>query len=98
MKNTFELAHTFVAIVRRDVRDNYPIDWQVRLRQIDETNFEYAIAGNLIACASHEHCDANQSMIEACETLFTNFDLDSQEASDQIDEAWALAKMIGFSR
>lgn len=69
--------------------------------KIDAINAENALR-NDTSCASHDHCDPNQAMIDAYAVVFGRepFNDDDQEQSDldtdRINEAWNLSKKNKF--
>lgn len=85
-----KIAGAFVALLRRDLT---PTQW-AEMRERNATP-DYA-AG---ACASHDYCDANMIMLEACETLgvptvldFTDGEPDHEKACQVWNAAWEIAK------
>jgi hypothetical protein len=48
-------------------------------------------------CHSHDFCDANQAMIDACEAYGIKFSTEDGSDFDKVcDKAWAVAKKAGF--
>ena len=45
------------------------------------------------SCATHDHCDSNEAMIEACDRI----GYDWGDPDDIINSAWSLAKGRGFT-
>lgn len=53
-------------------------------------------------CASHDFCDANQALLDACDALNFNVWDERDEhfsdvAQDLFDKAWTIAKANGFT-
>lgn len=48
-------------------------------------------------CHSHDHCDANQFMLDALESLGIEYDSSSQTQADLTNAAWDHAKATRFS-
>jgi hypothetical protein len=66
------------------------------LAQVIEIN---ANSDNPSECATHDYCDANQTMIDAFENLFNKpLDILDYDQSFLIDAAWTLAKTMRFYR
>ena len=86
-----DLCETFRAVIT---------DWfpeSIR-REIDATNAEYKKDPNLSkCCATHNHCDANQAMVDAWEAL-SKVEIDGACEAQAIiwGAAWDMAKTRGF--
>jgi hypothetical protein len=83
--NAQQLANEFLDIVRMWL----PVE---ELEAIDKAN-----AVDDSCCASHEYCDPNQAMIEALDKFGVEYDGQDEEQGKLIDDAWSIAKKIGFS-
>ena len=70
------VASAFVTILRGWLT---PEEWAEMVRR----NLTYRVNGDPY-CASHEFCDPNQAMIDACDSLGADWRTDA-------DAAWALA-------
>jgi hypothetical protein len=76
-------------------------DWlgAEKMREVNARNVAYAAEygdPNRV-CASHDFCDANQAMLDACESLMgPEFDICDESTHALINAAWAHAKARDF--
>lgn len=78
------LAREFAQRVLKDVGPENHLELKHRTEQI--------ILRNSNVCASHDFCDANESMIEALAKFGIELDCESDEQAALINEAWTIAK------
>ena len=97
MKDAIKIANKFSSTLR---------EWLTteELQEINDKNAEYKANGEP-HCATHEYCDPNQAMIDACDSIsITEPHLNMlyknmfTEYNDLIDDAWKLAKDNKFQQ
>jgi len=83
----YELARAFAAVIT---------DW-LTPDELAAANDENKFNGFADAtCATHNHCDANEAMLDAMASLGMEYDPADQQQTDMINKAWLIAKASGF--
>lgn len=89
---TKALARAFCAVLNQWLTD-------AMMKEINRRN---KLKGYVQACATHDFCDPNQAMIDACvkvwgrEPEFGDADPDGKD-TDAINEAWNIARKAEFN-
>jgi hypothetical protein len=82
---TEKIARKFAWILLRDLG----ID---KMQDVNMVNSKR----NDSSCATHDHCDSNEAMLEALEAYGYGYDPESDSITDIINESWSLAKKNNF--
>jgi hypothetical protein len=81
-----DIAATFCAVIREEL--SYEEIVRVNQANADDPNSDI--------CHTHDHCDANQAMLDTWVAL-TAAPYDSPEAVALQNQAWIEAKRVGFN-
>lgn len=84
---------------RSNLREWFPFEAGERIRKsFDLQNRKWQGTPMADCCASSDHCDANQAMVDAWEHLTeTEPDADREDHATILNAAWNLAKRRGFA-
>lgn len=81
-----ELAHEFAVVLRRDLTHE----------QLAQVNARNEVEEDSSICHTHDFCDANESMAEAFERLFSRPMTFDEDDTALVHEAWSIAKNDRF--
>ena len=87
-KQKQRLAEEFADIIRNELNND-------ELEIVNKRNAENGYKKE--SCATHDFIDANQSMLDAMESLNIEVDLDSDKQITLINEAWQIAQESNFA-